>query len=95
MSTQINRPASHPIETELGTKAERKLLPLQKGDVPDTWADCSKLQRITGFKPSTTVEVGVRNFVKRYREYYALLLLGLSLNTALAALQSSEPYIGL
>lgn len=58
------------IEDVLGVKAERNLLPLQKGDVPDTWADSSALESITGFRPRTSVKDGVRRFVEWYREYY-------------------------
>jgi len=58
------------IEECLGVKAKIQMLPLQAGDVPDTTADVGDLERDFGFKPTTTVEVGVRNFVKWYREYY-------------------------
>jgi len=58
------------LEACLGKKAEKNLLPLQPGDVPDTYADVSDLVRDTGYKPDTSVEVGVRNFVNWYRDYY-------------------------
>jgi UDP-glucuronate 4-epimerase len=58
------------LEESLGRKAERRLLPLQPGDVPDTCADVAALVRDTGYSPSTPVEVGVRRFVQWYREYY-------------------------
>lgn len=58
------------IEHELGRKAERELLPLQKGDVPDTYADVSELVAAVGYKPATPVSLGVANFVRWYREYY-------------------------
>jgi UDP-glucuronate 4-epimerase len=64
---------SHYIETLekcLGKKAERNLLPLQLGDVPDTYADVEDLVRDVGYKPATTVEEGVRRFVDWYRSYY-------------------------
>jgi len=51
-------------------KAEMNLLPLQQGDVPDTWADIEDLQRDVGYTPATPVEVGIANFVKWYLEYY-------------------------
>lgn len=57
------------LEEALGRKAERNLLPLQPGDVPDTFADVSDLQRDLGYKPATTVKEGVGNFVKWYLEY--------------------------
>jgi UDP-glucuronate 4-epimerase len=58
------------LEECLGRKAERNLLPLQPGDVPDTYADVSALQRDTGYSPSTSIETGVRRFVDWYREFY-------------------------
>jgi UDP-glucuronate 4-epimerase len=58
------------LEQCLGRKAERTLLPLQPGDVPDTWADIDDLQRDVGYAPSTPVEVGVRRFVDWYLDYY-------------------------
>jgi UDP-glucuronate 4-epimerase len=58
------------LEECLGRKAERNLLPLQAGDVPDTYADVSALQRDTGYSPSTSIETGVRRFVDWYRDFY-------------------------
>ena len=58
------------IETCLGKKAEKILLPLQPGDVPATNADVGELQNAVGFAPRTTVEEGVRCFVEWYRKYY-------------------------
>jgi UDP-glucuronate 4-epimerase len=58
------------LEECLGRKAEKNLLPLQDGDVPDTWADTSDLVADVGYQPSTSVEVGVRNFVDWYLEFY-------------------------
>ena len=58
------------LEECLGKKAEKNLIPLQKGDVPDTWADASDLMRDVGYQPSTPVEIGVRRFVDWYLEYY-------------------------
>ncbi|MDQ3618365.1 MAG: NAD-dependent epimerase [Pseudomonadota bacterium] len=58
------------LEDCLGRKADRRLLPLQPGDVPDTHADVTALRRDTGYAPSTPVEVGVRRFVEWYREFY-------------------------
>ena len=60
----------HTLEECLGRKAEMNLLPLQAGDVPDTWADIDDLAREVGYTPATTVEVGIRNFVDWYLEYY-------------------------
>jgi len=58
------------LEECLGLKAEKNLLPLQPGDVPDTYADVSDLVRDTGYKPETTVEEGIRRFVSWYKDYY-------------------------
>lgn len=59
-------------EEALGRKAIRELLPLQPGDVPDTFADVSELVNAVGYKPATPVKEGVRNFVEWYREYYGV-----------------------
>jgi len=58
------------IEQAIGRTAEKRLLPLQPGDVPDTAADVSALMRDTGYSPETPVEVGVGRFVAWYREFY-------------------------
>jgi UDP-glucuronate 4-epimerase len=58
------------IEAALGRKAVKELLPLQMGDVPDTYADVSELYRAVAYKPATPVDVGVANFVKWYLAYY-------------------------
>ena len=54
----------------LGKKAEINMLPLQPGDVPDTYANVEDLVRDVGYKPDTSVEVGIANFVKWYRDFY-------------------------
>ncbi len=59
------------LEECLGKKAEMNLLPLQAGDVPDTWANIDDLTRDVGYTPATPVSVGIRNFVDWYLEYYA------------------------
>jgi UDP-glucuronate 4-epimerase len=58
------------IENCLGKRAEKRLLPMQPGDVPATYADVDDLMRDTGFKPDTPIEVGIRLFIEWYREYY-------------------------
>jgi UDP-glucuronate 4-epimerase len=58
------------IEECLGKTAEKNMLPLQPGDVPDTWADTEDLVKDVGYQPSTTIEVGVKNFVEWYVDYY-------------------------
>jgi UDP-glucuronate 4-epimerase len=58
------------LEQALGRKAVREYLPLQPGDVPDTFADNSALERAVGYKPATSVSEGVRRFVGWYKAYY-------------------------
>ncbi len=58
------------IETCLGKKAIKNMLPMQPGDVPITYADVDDLIRDVGFKPNTPIEVGVEQFVNWYRSYY-------------------------
>jgi UDP-glucuronate 4-epimerase len=58
------------IEKCLGKKAKKKLLPLQAGDVPATYADVDDLMNDVGFKPATPIEEGVRRFVDWYMDYY-------------------------
>lgn len=58
------------LESCLGRKAEKELLPLQPGDVPATFADVSELVARVGYRPSTPVREGVARFVEWYREYY-------------------------
>lgn len=60
------------LEQCVGRKAERRLAPLQPGDVPDTHADVDALRRDTGYAPSTPVEEGVAKFVDWYRGYYGI-----------------------
>ena len=58
------------LEENLAKKAEKNLLPLQPGDVPDTYADVEDLRADTGYEPTTSVEEGVASFVAWYRDYY-------------------------
>ena len=60
------------LEEKLGRKAERILLPMQPGDVPDTYADVAALSRDTGYAPSTPIEVGIGRFVDWYRQFYGV-----------------------
>lgn len=60
------------LEKCLGKKAERNLLPLQPGDVPDTYADVQELIKDVDYKPNTSVEVGIKKFVSWYREFYQI-----------------------
>ena len=58
------------IEKAVGQEAMLELLPLQAGDVPDTFADSSALEKSVGYKPSVSVEDGVKQFVDWYRDFY-------------------------
>ncbi len=58
------------LEDCLGRKAIKNLLPMQPGDVPDTYADVEALVKDVGYQPGTPIEVGVARFVAWYREYY-------------------------
>ncbi len=60
------------LERCLGKRAEKRLLPIQAGDVPATYADVDDLMRDTGFKPATSIEEGVSRFVEWYRHYYRI-----------------------
>jgi len=60
------------LEQCLGRKAQMEMLPLQAGDVPDTEADVSELIRAVGYAPKVSVDTGVANFVRWYREYYGV-----------------------
>lgn len=62
------------LEECLGLKAELNLLPMQPGDVPNTWADVQDLADEVGYRPSTSVEEGVRRFVDWYLEFYKVRL---------------------
>jgi UDP-glucuronate 4-epimerase len=58
------------IEKELGKKAEKKMLPMQPGDVVETYADISESERDLGFQPSTRIEEGIASFISWYRSFY-------------------------
>ncbi len=58
------------VEKATGKTAEKRFLPMQPGDVVETWADVDDLVRDFGYRPETTVEEGIRRFVQWYREYY-------------------------
>ncbi len=58
------------LESCLGQTATKNLLPMQPGDVPETYADVDDLQRDVGFRPATPIEEGIKRFVDWYREYY-------------------------
>lgn len=58
------------LEKELGIKANKELLPMQPGDVWETYADIDNLTKLIGFKPKTTIEEGIHRFVKWFKSYY-------------------------
>ena len=60
------------VEAACGRTAEKRLLPLQAGDVRDTYADISAIQRDLGFEPATSIDEGVPRFVDWYREYHGI-----------------------
>lgn len=58
------------IEKNLGKKADKNYLPLQPGDVPETYADVDALIDYVDYSPSTTIETGVKSFIKWFKDYY-------------------------
>jgi UDP-glucuronate 4-epimerase len=60
------------LEDALGRKAEKRMLPMQPGDVAETYADVTALARDIGYKPSTPIEIGVGRFVEWYRSFYGV-----------------------
>jgi UDP-glucuronate 4-epimerase len=58
------------LEDCLGKKAKMEMLPLQPGDVPDTWASAENLKSAVGYQPTTPVEEGISQFVEWYLGYY-------------------------
>ncbi len=60
------------LEEKLGKKAVKNFLPIQPGDVPETYADIDALEEAVGFRPSTSIEDGIGKFVDWYREYYKM-----------------------
>ena len=60
------------IERALGRTAQKQLLPLQPGDVPESFADITASRRDLGFDPKTTIEVGLARFVEWYKEYHRI-----------------------
>ncbi|MEL6238724.1 MAG: NAD-dependent epimerase/dehydratase family protein [Pseudomonadota bacterium] len=60
------------IEEECGREAIKNFMPMQKGDVPATWADATLLRELTGYAPQTALRDGVRQFVAWYRDYYQI-----------------------
>jgi len=62
------------IEKELGMTAQKNMLPLQPGDVPETLADCSAAEKDFGYKPRVSIEEGIRHFVSWFKANEKLAL---------------------
>ena len=62
----------HEIEKNLGIKADKNLLPLQPGDVEDTFANVEDLSKVYDFKPETSIVKGVKQFVEWYKNYHKI-----------------------
>ena len=60
------------LENTLGKKAIKNFLPMQPGDVMETYADIDKLKAFAGFEPHISIEDGIARFVEWYKEYYAI-----------------------
>ena len=60
------------LEKCLGREAEKQFLPMQPGDVYQTYADVTELMHDFDFKPSTSIEIGLAKFVEWFKEYYGL-----------------------
>jgi UDP-glucuronate 4-epimerase len=60
------------VQEELGLEAEKNFLPLQAGDVPETYANIEKTQRMLSFNPKTSLRTGIRRFLSWYRDYYRI-----------------------
>ncbi len=58
------------LESVLGIEAQKKFMPMQKGDVKRTYADTTKLEEVANYSPVTSIEKGVNSFVKWYNNYY-------------------------
>jgi UDP-glucuronate 4-epimerase len=59
------------LEKELNLTAAKNMVPMQPGDVPETFADVDDLIREVGFRPQTSIEAGLRKFVAWYRSHYS------------------------
>ena len=60
------------LETVLGRKASKNLLPMQPGDVHETWGDVTELEEEIGYRPITSLEQGVKHFVDWYLDFYGV-----------------------
>ena len=60
------------IENKLGIVAKKKMLPMQAGDVKQTWADVNRLEKDYDYKPNVSIDKGVEAFINWYRIYYKI-----------------------
>ena len=60
------------IEKNLGMKAIKKFLPMQPGDVPVTYSNCERLNKLIEYRPNTTIDDGISNFIKWYKSFYSI-----------------------
>ena len=60
------------IESYIGKKATRNYMPIQKGDVPATWANTELLKKLTGYAPRTNIKTGIKNFIDWYKFFYKI-----------------------
>ena len=60
------------LEQQLAVSAEKEFLPMQPGDVPDTWADITHTTAALGYQPTTTIQTGLARFVAWYVDYYGV-----------------------
>jgi UDP-glucuronate 4-epimerase len=60
------------IETATGKKAQKQMLPMQPGDVAQTWADTKDLEKDYQYKPNTPIQEGVSKFINWFQEYYSI-----------------------
>ena len=58
------------LEDKFGIKSKKEFVEMQKGDVVRTWADTSNLKEWIEYSPNTSIEVGVNNFARWYKDYY-------------------------
>ena len=60
------------IEKNLGKKSVKNFLPLQPGDVSETYANIDSLKSVINYSPKTSVEIGIKNFINWYKDYYEI-----------------------
>ncbi len=60
------------IEKELGLQAKKRLLPIQPGDIPESFANIEKSKKMLGYKPTTNINEGIQHFISWYKDYYKI-----------------------